>query len=96
MPSPLIDDIITELREKYNLSRSEIERIIDSPFRVARTNIENKSLKIVNLIYLGKIRPTSWLIENIHKYEPYVKKDTRDSSGLVESSNKEEGTSNEA
>jgi hypothetical protein len=64
MPTALIDDVLTELKAKYGISKIELERIVDSQFKVARLNIEEKSLKTVNLIHLGKIAPSPWFVKN--------------------------------
>jgi DNA-binding protein len=56
-----IKDIIGTLSTKYNLSKVDIERIIDSEFRVLANTVEAGEVKIVNMVYIGKFRPTYYL-----------------------------------
>lgn len=60
----VINSIIKELKEEFKISSSDIERIIDSEFKTLQLAIENKDLRTVNLIYLGKFKPSNWLISN--------------------------------
>lgn len=59
-----IKDIITELKTKYNLTSSEIERVLDSQWKVLRNNIETRDLKTVNIMHIGKWKPSKWFKEN--------------------------------
>lgn len=56
--SELYDEILDEMKSTYGLSKVELERIIDSQFRVIRDTMSNREGKIVQLIYIGKFRPT--------------------------------------
>ncbi len=56
-----IKDIIGTLSTKYNLSKVDIERIVDSEFRVLANTVEAGEVKIVNMVYIGKFRPTYYL-----------------------------------
>jgi hypothetical protein len=76
-----IDEIISEVRVEYpNLSSLEIERIFDTQFLVLENNIQCRSKKVVNIMYIGKFKPTKWFIDN---YE-LVGKAKRDYIRLVE------------
>lgn len=86
MPTALIEEVLEELKAKYGISKTELERMFDVPFKVARKNIEDRGTKTVHLIHLGTIKPSKWLIDNRHNY---VKKDRRDYKGLVQSNNGE-------
>lgn len=59
-----IEDIIKEIKDDLNLSTTEIERMIDSQFLLVEDTIKSRSGKTVNLIYIGKFRPTSWFKRN--------------------------------
>lgn len=55
------EEIVKEIKILYpNLSSLEIERICDSQFRVIRDTMSNREGKVVQLIYLGKFRPTMY------------------------------------
>lgn len=76
-----INDILTELKAKYNITRYELERMIDCQYKLTRNTIENRELKTVYWIHLGKIRPTAWFKHN--KEIVYAKKATRDNYRLL-------------
>lgn len=56
--SNVYEEILDEIKDKFNLSKMELERIVDSQFRVIRDTMSNREGKVVQLIYLGKFRPT--------------------------------------
>lgn len=68
--NPLIESILSEIKEKHKDSKEwwntkyELERILDSQFKVLRNTIEDKDLRTVNIIYLGKVKPTKWFFNN--------------------------------
>lgn len=62
--NPLIEDIYTVLKDKYGMSKTEIERITNTQFKVLENNIKTRSKKVVNLIYLGKVKPSKSLLKN--------------------------------
>jgi len=72
--SKLIDEILTEIKTNNSESKEwwntkhELEKILDSEFKVLRKHIEDKDLRVVNLIYLGKVKPSKWLKNNKEKY----------------------------
>lgn len=69
----LIEETISEVKAKYpNLSKTEIERIIDSQFEMVVDNMRNRSLRVVKLIHLGKIKPSNWFINNHDKFSKKV------------------------
>lgn len=63
----LINNIFTELKDKYGLSRYEIERIVDSQFKFTVEHIANQNVKSVKWMHLGKIRPSEYLKHKIEK-----------------------------
>ena len=100
--NPLIESILSEIKEKNKDSNEwwntkyELERILDSEFKVLRTSIEERDLRTVNLIHIGKVKPTSWFIRNRDnclitkeerndRYKEYIKRSK-------ESLNKEQGS----
>ncbi len=58
--SNVYEEVLDEIKSEFDLSKVELERIIDSQFRVIRTTMSNREGKIVQLIYLGKFRPTMY------------------------------------
>lgn len=59
--SLLYDEILVILHERFKehkISKVELERIIDSQFRVIRNSIGKKEAETTMLQYLGKIIPT--------------------------------------
>jgi len=63
-----ISDTFSTLKEKYNLSYIELERIIDSQFLFAKNCIEDRTIKTIKLTNLGKIKPSTFLIKNHGKF----------------------------
>ena len=60
----LYEEIVKEIRVNYpNISSLGIERIVDSQFRVIRDTMSNREGKVIQLIYLGKFRPTAYNID---------------------------------
>lgn len=66
----LIESILSEIKEKHKDSgewwntKYELERILDSQFRVLRNVVEEKDLRTVNMIHLGKVKPSKWFTYN--------------------------------
>lgn len=58
--SNIYEEILDEIKGEFTLSKMELERICDSQFRVIRDTMSNREGKIVQLIYLGKFRPTMY------------------------------------
>lgn len=56
--SDLYDSILDEMKDLYGLSKVELERIVDSQFKAIRDTMSSREGKIVQLIYIGKFRPT--------------------------------------
>lgn len=56
--SNIYEEILDEIKPEFTLSKVELERICDSQFRVIRDTMSNREGKVVQLIYLGKFRPT--------------------------------------
>ena len=62
----LIEEIYDVLKVKHGISKVEIERIVNTQFKVLENNIKTRGNKVVNLIYLGKIKPSKYFLENHH------------------------------
>lgn len=58
--SNIYEEILDEIKGDFTLSKMELERICDSQFRVIRDTMSNREGKVVQLIYLGKFRPTAY------------------------------------
>lgn len=56
--SNIYEEILDEIKDQFGLSKTELERIVDSQFRVIRDTMSNREGKVCQLIYLGKFRPT--------------------------------------
>lgn len=63
-----INDILDVLKSKYNLPKAELERIIDTQFKVVYDSMNDRSIKSIKLINLGKIKPSTFLINNHGKF----------------------------
>lgn len=63
----VINKILDEIKEETNISKVELERIIDTEFKLIAENIRLRSKKTVNLIYIGKFRPTKFFLMNYEK-----------------------------
>ena len=61
--SNIYEEILDEIKSEFTLSKVELERICDSQFRVIRDTMSNREGKVVQLIYLGKFRPTIYNID---------------------------------
>ena len=68
----LIKDILPQLKEKYGLSYSELERIIDSQFKCTQIHIENKTIKSIKWYNLGKVKPSTFFIKNHEQFSKKV------------------------
>lgn len=58
----LIDIIISEMKQEHGLTTFELEKIIDSQFKVLVNHMTSKDLREVHFKGLGKIKPTTFLI----------------------------------
>lgn len=61
-----IDDIVDLLHNKYNLPRPEINRIVKSQFKVLAETIKEQNTKVVNMVYLGKFKPTPYRLKQLN------------------------------
>ena len=69
-------ELIVEMKLLYpGLSKLEIERICDSQFRVLRNTMSNREGKVVQMIYLGKFRPTAFNMDSPNNVKFNRKKD---------------------
>lgn len=60
----VIEEIIDEIKKETGMSKYDIEKIIDSQYKSIQIAIEERDLRTINLIHLGKIKPSKWLISN--------------------------------
>lgn len=68
----LINELFPILKEKYGLSYSELERIIDSQFDYTKICIEDRTTKTIKWANLGKVKPSTFLIKNHGKFSKKV------------------------
>jgi len=81
----LIDEIYTKLRDKHGISKTDIDRIVDSQFRVLEDNIRNRGNKTVNLIYIGKFKPSKSFLKNYDKLkDKFITKEQREASSKIQ------------
>lgn len=68
-----IEDILDELKIKYpDMSKVELERIIDTQFKFILDSMNSKQLKPIKLYGLGKIKPSTFLVKNYEKFSKKV------------------------
>jgi nucleoid DNA-binding protein len=85
----LYSELFDELEKELGLSKREIKDIVKTEFKALQVNIRSRTLKSVNMIYLGKFRPTKWFLNNQDKFtktkEEYeiIKQARRNKKGLV-------------
>ncbi len=58
----LIDEVLTEMKLKHGMTKFELEKILDSQFKVLMDHIQSRDLREVNIKHLGKFKPTTFLI----------------------------------
>lgn len=68
---PLINEILNEMKDEFGITKYELERMVDCQFKCLEENIKDRTLKTVNLIYLGKVGPTGWFKYNSHLVTKY-------------------------
>ena len=83
----IYNDLILKLSKKYNLSDLEVERIVDSQFKVVLDTISNKEIKTLNLIYLGKFTPTRRRLDKHEANKKESSPDRTDTRGDYKESN---------
>jgi hypothetical protein len=71
----LIDSIFTELKARHSLSKAEIERIVDTQFKLTVDHMESSDLRSVKWIHLGKIRPSDYYEHKINNERKAVHKE---------------------
>lgn len=63
-----IDELIDIIYNKYHgISRETINRIIKSEFKLVQETISAKDTKSVNLIHIGKFKPTPFRLKQLNK-----------------------------
>lgn len=63
----LIEEILTELKAKHGYTKFEIEKIIDSQYKVMLDCMQAKDLRTVNVMYIGKFKPTYYLKKRLYE-----------------------------
>jgi len=58
--SNIYEEILDEIKPEFGLPKIEMERIVDSEFRVLRNTMSERKGLVVQMIYLGKFRPTMY------------------------------------
>lgn len=71
-----IDDIAEILYAKYNIPKSEIAKILRSPWKVLRNAINAKGDKEVPIMYIGTFKPTPFRIKQLNKEKNEVVKES--------------------
>jgi nucleoid DNA-binding protein len=59
--NPLIEEILSDMKAAHNITKYELERIIDTQFKVLALHIENRDLREVHIKGIGKFKPTTFL-----------------------------------
>lgn len=93
----LSKEILEQLKDKYNISLDDLEDMVKSQYKVLKANMKARSVKTVNMIYIGKFRPTLFYLKNYEKlnkltseeYELY-KQNKRNQRRLDKLNNKEQ------
>lgn len=73
--SNIYEEILDEIKGDFTLSKMELERICDSQFRVIRNTMSNREGKVIQLIYLGKFRPTMYNTDYTKRKQLKLKED---------------------
>ena len=63
--SKVIDNIIDDLFNKYNLTKPEINRIVKSQFKLLNKTIKSKQDTKVKLMYIGTFKPTTYRLNKL-------------------------------
>jgi len=61
---PVIDKILSELKEETGISKLELERMIDVQFKMTRETIETRDPRHITLIHLGKYKMSDYYRNN--------------------------------
>lgn len=57
----LHDQLINELKKLHpDVPRLELEKIVDSEFRLIQNTVSSKQCKVISCIHLGKFYPTGF------------------------------------
>jgi len=60
--SQLIDEILSEMKAEHGISKFELEKIVDSQYKLLAEHIYKRDLREVHIKGLGKFKPTTFLI----------------------------------
>jgi hypothetical protein len=79
----LIDEIIAELKIRHGETKFEIEKVIDSQYKVMQESIQDrKDIRVINIMHIGKFKPTFYYKK---RYEEELLKEAKgDIRGLEE------------
>lgn len=75
---PAIDSALARVKAKHGITKFELEKIMDSQWKVLVENMQGRHTKVVNVMYIGKFKPTSWFKNNRSKFSRKYKKDKDD------------------
>ncbi len=89
----LIEEIIAELKIKHGETKFEIEKIIDSQYKVLLESMQDrKDTRVINVMHIGKFRPTFYYKERLKRDEEKLLKEAEgDIRGMEESSDRGSG-----
>lgn len=59
----LIEDVLTEMKIKTGLTKFELEKILDSQFKVLHDSMTKGDLREIHFKNIGKFKPTSFFIK---------------------------------
>ncbi len=79
-----IEEVVDELKKKYKgLSRVELERMFNTPYRALEDHIRSKDIRTLNMMYLGKFKLSKFYINKL-KQDELLKEAKGDTGGLEE------------
>ena len=67
--SNIYEEVLDEIKSEFTLSKVELERICDSQFKVIRETMAKREGKVIQLIHLGKFRPTMYNKDYLKRLE---------------------------
>lgn len=69
----LIDEILPLVKEKFNIPNYDLERILMAQWRILERNIRERGKQNVNIMYLGKFKPSPYFLSNYERLKQYAK-----------------------
>jgi len=74
----MYNEILDELKEEFKLSKVELERVCNSQFRVLRDVMLGREGKVLQMVHLGKFRPTAYNIDYLKNQLDKINKNGKD------------------